>query len=245
MNLPKLRAAIGYVAAIALCFVVMALVAANFGCVTDPETGARTIQPEAFDFITNAAQRAVTAAERAADEYSRREDGEGQTEAPATGSDAGNGSGGASGASPVAGASSNSPQQQDAQNEQKPALALNYKYGGFNGGKAVEVEGCQIGSLKVIGDKLTYKWLKGGCEALGATSREDHDHTVACLFYWNGKEWVGGKFEWISTSRTSRGLNNVRDGYGGWDSTSFFAAKKHGFVIVSADGKKRSNFIED
>ena len=126
-----------------------------------------------------------------------------------------------------------------------PEPELEYRYGGFKGGKAKEEPGCRIGSLKVGKDKLAYKWEAGGCEALGAKDKADYSQTVACAFFWDGKKWVGGKFDWISTSRTSRGLENIRDGYGGWDSTSFFSAKKHGFCIVSKDGKKRSNFIED
>lgn len=124
-------------------------------------------------------------------------------------------------------------------------IQLEFRYGGFRGEKAKEVAGCRIGSLKVGKDKLTYKWIEGGCEALGAKDKADYSQTVACAFFWDGKKWVGGKFDWISTSRTSRGFENIRSGYGGWDSAAFFGAKKHGFCIVSKDGKKRSNFIED
>lgn len=125
------------------------------------------------------------------------------------------------------------------------SVDLDFRYGGFRGEKAKEEPGCRIGSLKVGKDKLTYKWEAGGCEALGAKDKADYSQTVACAFFWDGKKWVGGKFDWISTSRTSRSLENIRDGYGGWSGSDFFSAKKHGFCIVSKDGKKRSNFIED
>lgn len=125
------------------------------------------------------------------------------------------------------------------------SVDLDFRYGGFKGGKAEEAAGCRIGSLKVGKDKLTYKWEAGGCEALGAKDKADYSQTVACAFFWDGKKWVGGKFDWISTSRTSRGFENIKSGYNGWDSAAFFGAKKHGFCIVSKDGKKRSNFIED
>ena len=124
-------------------------------------------------------------------------------------------------------------------------VELDFRYGGFEGGRAKEEPGCRIGSLNVGKDKLTYKWEAGGCEALGAKDNADYSQTVACAFYWDGKKWVGGKFDWISTSRTSRGFENIKSGYNGWDSAAFFGAKKHGFCIVSKDGKKRSNFIED
>lgn len=125
------------------------------------------------------------------------------------------------------------------------SLALDFRYGGFKGGGAKEDSRCRIGSFRMSLDGMSYKWVSGGCEALGATSREDYDHTVACAFYWDGNKWVGGKFDWVSTSRTYRDFENIRTGYGGWDAVAFFRATKHAFCIVSADGKKRSNLIED
>lgn len=122
---------------------------------------------------------------------------------------------------------------------------LDFRFGGFRGERAKEEPGCRIGSLRVTKDGLSFKWERGGCETLGAAGREDYSKTVACAFYWDGARWVGGKFDWISTSRTSRSFENIRDGYGGWSGSDFFAAKRHGFCIVSNDGKKRSNFIED
>lgn len=126
-----------------------------------------------------------------------------------------------------------------------PAVALDFRYGGFHGEKAKEKPGCRIGSLRVTMDGLSFKWEHGGCETLGAAGHEDYSKTVACAFYWDGSKWVGGKFDWISTSRTSRTFENVRSGYGGWDAVAFFRATKHAFCIVSVDGKKRSNLIED
>ena len=142
----------------------------------------------------------------------------------------------------------NNDQTSNDQTIQRPndqTIQLDFRYGGFRGEKAKEEPGCRIGSLKVGKDKLTYKWEAGGCEALGAKDKADYSKTVACAFYWDGSRWVGGKFDWISTSRTSRGFENIKSGYNGWDSAAFFGAKKHGFCIVSKDGKKRSNFIED
>lgn len=121
--------------------------------------------------------------------------------------------------------------------------SLDWCWGGFKGGSAKEVSGCQIGSLKVSGGNMSYKWVAGGCEKLGATSREDADHTPCALFCKIYGKWKGGKWEWISTSRTTRGLKNIEDGYGGWDKTAISKASEYAFVIVSVDGKKRSNVI--
>lgn len=123
--------------------------------------------------------------------------------------------------------------------------ALDFRYGGFKGESAKEVAGCRIGSLRVSGSGLSYRWEKGGCEALGASGPTDYSQTVACAFYEDGGRWVGGKFDWISTSRTSRSFENIKSGYNGWDAAAFFGAKRHGFCIVSKDGKRRSNFIEE
>ena len=119
--------------------------------------------------------------------------------------------------------------------------SLDWCWGGFGGAKAKPVDGCEICSLKVTADGISYKWVKGGCEKLGAASRDDYDHTLACLFVRVGGKWQGGKFDWISTSRTTRDFKNVRKGYGGWRKDAIEAAEAFAFVICSSDGKKRTN----
>ena len=132
-------------------------------------------------------------------------------------------------------------------NPENPAnpVEIAWKYGGVDGSRAVETAAARIGSLRITSDGLSYKWEAGGCEALGATSRTDCDHTLACAFWWDGSRWVGGKFDWISTSRTTRDFKNIRDRYHGWDPDRFFAAKRRAFCILSKDGRKRTNLIEE
>ena len=67
---------------------------------------------------------------------------------------------------------------------------------------------------------------------------------IACLFVQkeNG-QWVGGKFDWISSSRRSRDFVNVYGGYGGWSLAGVPNPCNAAFVIVSPDGKRRSNVI--
>lgn len=120
---------------------------------------------------------------------------------------------------------------------------LNWKYGGFNGSKASAIDGCEIMNLNVTSSGLTYSWKSGGCEALGASDKSDYSHTLACLFCYIDGAWVGGKFDWISTSRTSRSFTNVSEGYNGWRKDAISAASRYAFVIVSKDGRKRSNVI--
>ena len=121
---------------------------------------------------------------------------------------------------------------------------LVFKFGGFDGSKAVEDQNAQIKDLHMSKSGLSHKWAKGGCETLGSTSRTDCDHTLACAFYWDGKQWIGGKFDWTSTSRTTRDFKNLNGGYKGWKPDLFWAASRRAFCIVSEDGKRRTNLIE-
>ncbi len=123
-----------------------------------------------------------------------------------------------------------------------PFDALDFRWGGFNGSEAALKDGCRIASLKVSGNGLSYDWQSGGCEKLGASSAGDAD-CLACLFCRIGGKWQGGKFDWISTSRRTRGFENIYGGYNGWDPDAISKADAYAFVIVSRNGKLRSNVI--
>ena len=121
--------------------------------------------------------------------------------------------------------------------------SLRWSMGGFKGSKAVLHDGVEIGSLNVGRDGMSYRWARGGCEQLGAGSKGDHSKTLACIFYRDGSgAWVGGKFDWISTSRTTRDFKNTHSGYNGWNAAAFDAATEFAFVIVGTGGR-RSNVI--
>lgn len=124
-----------------------------------------------------------------------------------------------------------------------PAAApLVFRYGGFDGSRAAEDPATQIAGLHISRSKLSYKWAKGN---LGNWGLADTDAgALACAFYWDGKQWIGGKFDWISTSRTTRGFENIYGHYNGWNPDAFWAASKRAFCIVSRDGRKRTNLIE-
>lgn len=67
---------------------------------------------------------------------------------------------------------------------------------------------------------------------------------IACLFVQNNSgAWVGGKFDWISSSRKSRDFNNIYSGYAGWSLADVPNPCQAAFVIISRDAKKRSNVI--
>ena len=123
-----------------------------------------------------------------------------------------------------------------------PFASLKWPWGGFDGSKAALSDKARIKALKVTASGLSYAWESGGCEDLGASSKTDAS-CLACLFCFDGSVWRGGKFEWLSTSRTSRDLKNIESGYSGWDAGAFRSAKAHAFCIVSKDGRRRTNVI--
>ena len=66
----------------------------------------------------------------------------------------------------------------------------------------------------------------------------------------NGK-FVGGKFDWISTDRLSRGLENCHDGYSGWNLKDIPNPAEAVFLIAgvstpngSTSSGKRTNAIK-
>lgn len=121
--------------------------------------------------------------------------------------------------------------------------SMQWCYGGFNGAKAAPVDGCEIADLKISSSGMTYQWKGGGCEQLGASSRSAADCIAALFVKGADGQWRGGKFDWISTSRTSRSFENIHGEYHGWPSDSIEKAAAYAFVIVSKDGKRRSNVI--
>lgn len=123
-----------------------------------------------------------------------------------------------------------------------PFTSLDFCWGGFNGSKAVLADGCRIKDLSVSSNGLAYKWEQGGCELLGAANHTAAD-CLACFFCKVDGKWQGGKVDWLSTSRTTRDFKNAYEGYNGWDGSSIGKATEYAFVIVSRDGKKRSNVI--
>ena len=119
---------------------------------------------------------------------------------------------------------------------------LNWSYGGFKGGSAKLSAKARIMGLSVKSDGMSYQWMSGGCENLGASSSTDAS-CLACLFCLVGGRWVGGKFDWISTSRKTRDFKNIESSYNGWPKNAIANATRYAFVIVSKDGKSRTNVI--
>lgn len=132
----------------------------------------------------------------------------------------------------------------DTQTDTEKFAELQWSYGGFCGQNANKSEDAIIADLKVKSNGLSYRWVSGGCEALGANGAHNASNTLACLFCLICGKWQGGKFDWISTSRTTRDFKNISTGYHGWDACAIDKAEAYRFVIVSKNGKKRTNVIE-
>ena len=117
-------------------------------------------------------------------------------------------------------------------------------YGGMNASNAVEVAKIKDLRVDIANKKMYYRWVSGGCEALGAANRDEYKNTFACIFYYNEamKKWVGGKFDEVSTSREWRPLANCTN-YRGWKWQPFASAGKYAFLIVSKAGDRRTNVI--
>jgi len=120
---------------------------------------------------------------------------------------------------------------------------LEWCYGGYNGKNAQLADGCRISDLRVGGGKMSYRWAEGDCAPLGGPVKSDAV-CIAALFVRDASgAWRGGKFEWVGTSRTTRSLGNIAGEYHGWPANAVETATAYAFVIVSKDGKLRSNVI--
>lgn len=208
--------------AFAVGAVQVALVA---GCASAPEL------PEgALEFVTNYVDRIISGAGGASSQDAHGAHAE--SDVPQPGGDAGDAA---------------APENQTTEHTEGPAPdsapAIAWKYGGVDGSKAKEDPATQIKDLRISGDGLSYAWAKGDLSNWGLSKTDAG--ALACAFRWDGKQWVGGKFDWISTSRTTRDFKNIRDHYNGWDPDAFFAAKRRAFCILSKDGRKRTNLIEE
>ena len=211
-------------ALVALTAIVGAAMATLSGCITqgdDPEW--REFVETRFAAFSNKLATAASCLESP------------QEQAEAAGSEAP--------ASGTAATSSANDQQVAHSADEADFAQLQFCYGGFSGKNATPVPGCVIADLSVGGGKMSYKWKEGGCELLGAADRGDAS-CLACFFVQGADgSWRGGKFDWISTSRTSRSFENIHGEYHGWPSDSIEKAAAYAFVIVSKDGIRRSNVI--
>ena len=118
--------------------------------------------------------------------------------------------------------------------------AFQWKFGGVDGSKA-KLDSPRVADLRASASSLSYKW-EVGLRGWGlANSQAD---ALACLFVERSDGTiVGGKFDWVSTSRRTRDLKNVFGGYQKWSLEGVPNPCRIHFVVLSADGRKRSNVV--
>ena len=122
-----------------------------------------------------------------------------------------------------------------------PFETFQWVYGGFHGDKA-EPREVVIAGAKFKSDGMSFKWIQDLSQ--WGIAHEDFSQAIACLFVMNKNgEWVGGKFDWISSSRNTRDFKNIYSGYNDWSLMDVPNPCPAAFVVVSKDGRKRSNVI--
>lgn len=139
-------------------------------------------------------------------------------------------------------ADDSAPAPTDAPETRAEAPRMDWRFGGFDGSRAVEDENTQIADLHMTRGGLRYKWKRGSLRNWGLADTDAG--ALACVGFWEGGTLVIGKIDWISTSRTTRDFRNLEEGYRGWKPALFWGAKKRAFCIVSKDGKRRTNILE-
>lgn len=125
-----------------------------------------------------------------------------------------------------------------------PSPRIEFRWGGVKADPKEDAR-CRVSGLKVGRDSLSFKWDSGIPRDWKRDDAGKGPMVLACAFVWDGGKWVGGKFDWIDESRSSRPLANILvERYHGWSPDAWTSAKRRAFCVASADGKLRSNLIE-
>lgn len=122
-----------------------------------------------------------------------------------------------------------------------PYELLQWKFGGFHPPTNAVRSSVTVADLRASRGGMEMKWIRD----LGAWGIPyEVPDALACLFVKNEEgEWVGGKFEWISSSRKTRGFENIRSGYGGWNLRGVPNPCEVAFLVFRKDGRRRSNIV--
>lgn len=134
------------------------------------------------------------------------------------------------------------PTQPEKSDDEVSYSSLDWCYGGFNGNKAT-LTSARIKNLKVTSKGLSYEWAKGSCTDLDKNCTHNNACCTCALFCKVNGKWIGGKFDHISTDRTTRGFENIDGAYNGWKKSSVTSATAYAFVILDDGAKNRTNII--
>lgn len=117
---------------------------------------------------------------------------------------------------------------------------LKWKWGGVNASGA-KLDSPRLSGLTCNGRAVSYRWDVG----MAGWGLGNGDAGAICaVFFLRDGAWIGGKFDWVSVSRSSRELKHC-EYYSNWGSSGIKLPwrGKVAFVVVSADGKRRSNVL--
>lgn len=117
---------------------------------------------------------------------------------------------------------------------------LQYTLGGFRAPNAT-LDQPRISNLHVTKSGLSFTYDID--LSVWGIPHTEAGQALACLFVKIDGRWIGGKFDWISSSRNTRDFNNIHGNYNGWHSAYLADAEAFAFVIVHKDAKRRSNTI--
>lgn len=117
---------------------------------------------------------------------------------------------------------------------------LRWQYGGVNASGA-KLDSPRLSSLSCNGRAVSYRWDVG----MSGWGLSNGDAGAICaVFFERDGKWIGGKFDWVSVSRSNRELKHVET-YNNWPSSGIKLPWRGrvAFVVVSADGRRRSNVV--
>ena len=117
---------------------------------------------------------------------------------------------------------------------------LKWQYGGFRAGGAT-LDSPRLSNLSCNGRSVSYRWDVG----MAGWGLGNGDAGAICaVFFLRDGAWIGGKFDWVSVTRTNRELKHV-ESYSNWPSSGIKLPWRGrvAFVVVSADGRRRSNVL--
>lgn len=117
---------------------------------------------------------------------------------------------------------------------------LGWKYGRFGGGNAV-IDSPRLSGCTFNGRRISYKY---DVDLSGWGLVNDDAGAICAVFFKIDGKWVGGKFDWVSSSRKFRDIDHVET-YNDWPKSGIKLpySGEIAYVIVSADGKRRSNVV--
>jgi hypothetical protein len=111
---------------------------------------------------------------------------------------------------------------------------LKWTFGGVDGSKA-KLDSPRLSNLRASANEVSYKWDVG---LSGWGMAHDQASALCCLFVEKSDgSIIGGKFDWVSTSRRTRSLTNILGGYGGWSLADVPNPCKIYFLALTEDGR--------